>query len=263
MKAVCRALGALTVISGCLAGLAYAATEHGAGGSVPGGHGRAAAGPPGLVASASASRQGPRRPPRPLITKHPAKASLATSAGFAFTDKQRDVRFQCRLDKAGWSACQGSVVFKRLALGAHSFAVRALDRFGGRSPASRFDWARVEPMRFSIAPQLSGLSALYPGAPPVVLPVVLANPNRAPIFVTSLRVTATGGPPGCDSAANLALFRSSASSSAPIRIPARGSVSLPAAGASPPSMQLRELPLNQDACQGAQFSLAFSGGAHG
>jgi hypothetical protein len=73
----------------------------------------------------------------------------------------------------------------------------------------------------------------------------------------------TGDPEGCDSADNLELTQSSASSSAPLRIPARGSVSLPAQGVSAPSIRLRELPVNQDACQRAHFPLAFSGEAHG
>jgi hypothetical protein len=40
-------------------------------------------------------------------------------------------------------------------------------------------------------------------------------------------------------------------------------VTLPAPGVSPPAIQLRDLPFNQDACQGARFPLAFSGEARG
>jgi len=84
-----------------------------------------------------------------------------------------------------------------------------------------------------------------------------------PILVTSLQVRATADPPGCGSTENLVLSGSSASSAAPIKVPANGSVSLPAPGASAPSIQLRDLPVSQDACQRAQFPLAFSGTARG
>lgn len=257
-RAVGKAVVALLGISGCLGGLAYAAAGGGAGERA-----QTTAGPSLLAAPASAPRTAAKRPPRPRITAHPAKTSLSISAGFKFDSAQRDLRFQCRLDGDGWKACQGSIVFRRLAVGAHTFAVRALNRAGGRSSAARFSWTRAEPKSFSITPQLAGLNALYPGAAPVPLPLVLTNPNGAPILVTSLRVAVTGNPVGCDSASNLNLIPSSASPAAPIKIPARASVSLPAAGVSSPSIQLRDLPVNQDACQRAQFPLAFSGEARG
>jgi hypothetical protein len=121
----------------------------------------------------------------------------------------------------------------------------------------------LEPKEFSIVPRLSGLGALYPGAPPQLLPVTIVNPNPVPIFVTGLAVSATVDPNGCASAENLSLVASSASSATPVEVPANGSVSLPAPNASAPSIQLRDLPLNQDACQGARFPLSFSGEARG
>jgi hypothetical protein len=121
----------------------------------------------------------------------------------------------------------------------------------------------LEPKDFSIQPQLAGLGALYPGAPAQALPLAITNPNPVPIFITSLQVRATAEPAGCGSAENLVLTRSSASSAAPIKVPANGSVSLPAPGISAPSIQLRDLPVNQDACQRTQFPLAFSGTARG
>ena len=46
-------------------------------------------------------------------------------------------------------------------------------------------------------------------------------------------------------------------------IPAGGAVSLPAPGVAPPTIALRDLPFDQDACQGASFPSLFSGEAHG
>ncbi len=112
-------------------------------------------------------------------------------------------------------------------------------------------------------PQLSGIDALYPGAPAVALPVRIDNPNPVPILVTGLQVAATADPPGCSRGENLLFMPASLSKKAPLRVPAGGSATLPAAGISAPAIQLRNLPVNQDACQNAQFPLAFSGKAHG
>jgi hypothetical protein len=237
-----RALVALVVAGGCLGAVAYAAQQ------------KAGSGDPG---------PGGPRPSRPLIVRHPAKVSTASTAGFAFKVAHGTPRFQCRLDGGGWKGCRAPYVVRGVGPGDHSFAVRALSRSGRHGAAARFAWKRVEPKPFSIEPQLSSLGALYPGAAPQVIPLLLRNPNPVPIFVTALRVSVSADPPGCDGVMNLALSPSSASSSAPLKVPAGDSVSLPAPGASAPSIALRDLPINQDACQGVQFPLVFSGKAHG
>jgi hypothetical protein len=245
--AVVRTLVSLLGIAGCLAAVAFAATprQHGD----PGLRGRTSSGTGSL--------------PAPEITQHPDKMETSTSARFGFADRRPGLRFQCRLDRRGWRSCQAPLLFTGLAAGIHRFSVRARDNQGRRSRATRFRWRLLEPKDFSIQPELSSLSLLFPGAPPVALPLVIANPNPVPIFVTSLSVTTTGDPPGCAGAENLALGQSSLSSASPLKVPAGRSVSLPAAGVSPPSIQLRDLPVNQDACQNARFPLAFAGKARG
>ncbi|HWM54296.1 MAG TPA: hypothetical protein VNO20_02755 [Solirubrobacterales bacterium] len=240
--------GALTAALGvavCLGAVAYAAAPRGAAG--PGAERRPAR----------------ARLPMPTITHHPDKLATSTRARFGFTVRGRNRRFLCRLDRRGWRACRAPIVFAGLSPGAHAFAVRAADRRRRHGRAARFRWTLLAPKGFSIEPQLAGLGPLYPGAPPEPLPLTISNPNPVPIHVTSLRVAATADPPGCASAANLELTPSSVSSAAPLRVPARGSVGLPAEGASAPAIQLRDLPVNQDACQRAQFPLAFSGEARG
>ncbi len=235
------ALGVAT----CLGAVAYAAASHGAAGT------------------GTERRPASLRLPTPTITTHPSKLATSTRARFGFTVRGRNLRFQCRLDRRGWRACRAPIVFTGLAPGDHAFSVRALDRRRRHGRAARFRWSLLAPKDFSIVPQLAGLGPLYPGAPPSPLPLTISNPNPAPIHVTSLRVAATADPPGCGSDANLELTHSSVSSVAPLRVPAGGSVGLPAAGVSAPAIQLRDLPVNQDACQRAQFPLAFSGEARG
>lgn len=242
--------GVLAVLAGItgLGAVAYAAVPQGP--------------TPGSTPKAERS-QGVDSLPKPKITSHPNKLATSTSAKFAFTVRGAKPRFQCRLDSRSWSTCQTPVAFSKLATGSHSFSVRSLGARGKHGKAVRFRWQVLEPKDFSITPQLAGLSALYPGAPPQALPLTIANPNPVPIFVTSLQVKATADPPGCGSAENLVLAGSSASGTAPFKVPANGSASLPAPGISAPSIQLRDLPVNQDACQRTQFPLAFSGTARG
>jgi hypothetical protein len=247
MRTMRSVLAVLAGIAG-LGAVAYAATPRG----------RA----PDSAAMAQRS-QGAGSLPKPRITMHPDKLATSTSARFAFAIRGGKGRFQCRLDGRSWSACQAPVTFSRLAPGSHSFSVRSAGARGKHSRTARFRWQVLEPKDFSIVPQLAGLGPLFPGAPAQPLPLTIANPNPVPIFVTSLQVRATADPPGCGSAENLVLIGSSASGAGPIKVPASGSVSLPAPGVSAPSIQLRDLPVSQDACQRAQFPLAFSGTARG
>jgi hypothetical protein len=201
--------------------------------------------------------------PKPKITMHPEKLATSTSAKFGFTVRGGKPRFQCKLDGRGWSACQAPASYSKLAVGSHSFSVRSVDGRKKYSQAARFRWQVLEPKDFTITPQLANLSALFPGAPAQTLPLTIANPNPVPILVTSITVSAGASPPGCASAENLILTGTSASSASPIRVPANGSISLPGPGGLAPTIGLRDLPVSQDACQGAQFPLSFSGTARG
>jgi hypothetical protein len=91
---------------------------------------------------------------------------------------------------------------------------------------------------------------------------VIFNPNPVPITITSLRVSAGGGAPGCAPADNLALTVP-ALASGRLRIAAHGSVSLPTGTVAAPTIALIELPVPQDACKNANFALTFSGSARG
>lgn len=242
--------GLFAVLAGItgLGAVAYAATPHGSA--------------PDSVPIAERS-QGVNSLPRPKITMHPDKLAISTSAKFNFGVRGSRPLFQCHLDSRTWTACQSPLIFSRLTVGGHGFSVRVVGARGRHGKAARFRWRVLEPMGFSIEPRLESLGSLYPGAPPLTLPLVIANPNPVPIFITSLQVSATANPPGCSSAENLVMAGSSASSATPIKVPASRSVSLPAPGASAPAIQLRDLPVNQDACQKAQFPLSFAGMARG
>jgi hypothetical protein len=248
------------------------------------------------------ARGGGARVSAPSIVAKPARRTWRTSAGFRYRDRWRAARFQCSLDGSRWKSCKSPTRYPGpLAGGWHTFRVRALAKAPGAARRHAFsrptsytwlvdprppvphiahpaDLASPNPppsidqppspnpppsgLSFSIAAgEIVGVP-LYPGAAPRTIALTLSNPNDVAIFVTGLSVTVPSGPPGCDPAANLGVVQSDVSSLAPLDVPAHSSVTLPAQGRSAPTIQLVDLPINQDACQNARFPLSFAGSAH-
>jgi len=281
-----RVLLALTAVSACLVTVAYAATQPGRTGPGVAASKPVGVGPGhGIDASPGAGQE---RLLRPRFLEHPEATSVAVEPQFRFHvpprqqqqlrpslpsppgPPQRPRRFQCRLDNGGWRVCSSPERLTGLAPGDHSFAVRALNRAGRAGPAVSYSWRRAEPPSqrdkgdakpFSIE-LLGELEALHPGFPPQQVPVLIVNPNPVPIAVTSLTVAIDGEAPGC-AAENFAVTPSSASPTTPLTVPAGGSVSLPTATTSGPTIAMLNLAVDQDACQGAEIPLAFAGEAHG
>jgi hypothetical protein len=214
-----------------------------------------------LPAQVSPTNIGGPRAPR--IVGHPEPVDTSTEASFDFTEPAAGGPFSCRLDEGAWSACASPVSFTGLSVGVHDFLVRAHGHAGRAPEMSYMRWSVVRPSRFLITSRLSDLEDLYPGAPPVVLPIKVTNPGRAPIAVTQLVVTIPQDPPGCPSARNLQLISSNVSSARPLRLRAGGSAWLPGRGVSAPAIRMRNRPVNQNRCQRARFKLVFTGTAHG
>jgi hypothetical protein len=204
-----------------------------------------------------------RPPPTPTLTGHPSQTTTSTTASFTFTDGEPGVRYECSLDDDWAAACSSPTSYAGLDPGRHSFSVRAVDAAGNRSRWTSYSWTvtRATTRDFSISGNANAL--LYPGAPAQPIALTLSNPNSVAIYVTSIQVSVTASSsPGCSPATNLALTQSSASSAAPVRVPAGGSVTLPAQGVSAPTIRMLNLPVNQDACKNARFSLGYGGSAH-
>jgi hypothetical protein len=264
-----RAIIALVAAVACLGGVAYATTRS----DVAQRKGEGARHPAGKRDDG---------PPRPRFIEVPPSGGILTDVQFRFhvtpppqpagrpgpgpgpgpTPSARWRRFQCRFDGGEWSACSSPARFAGLEPGDHAFAVRALNRRGLPGQAAYYRWAQLEPQNFTIEP-LASLEELMPGAPAQQLPVRIGNPNPEPIEVTALTVAATPDAPACPGDTNFAVTPSSVSPAAPLSIPAGGAVSLPTATATAPALALRELPTDQNACQGATVHLVFSGEARG
>ncbi len=271
---------ALLAGSACLVAVAHAAT--GGGGreiGVAGSHVAVGAPHPGNSQSPG------ERVPGVRLIEVPQASSTATDPQFRFHVPPRDKkteqpspptapaasaprrRFQCELDGGRWVGCTSPYRLVGLAPGEHAFAVRALSRDDRLGPDVVYRWQVVEPAPavaagkpFSIE-QTAALAPLYPGDPAQPLPLAIGNPNSVPIEVTRL-TAAIGDAPGC-AAGNFELGASNVSAEAPLVVPAEGTVELPSAGISPPSIALLDLPVDQDACQGVELELALSGEARG
>jgi hypothetical protein len=267
-KRAVRALVALTAAVACLGGVAYAAGISGQ--SRP--HGKKAKHPP---------RNQGQGPPRPRLIEVPVDGGVDPDSQFRFhvappeqegavpgpgpggSAPDRWRRFQCRLDGGEWDGCASPYLLRGLEPAEHSFAVRALNRRGLSGQVARYRWALLEPKEFSVEPLSGSLDELMPGAPAQPLPVRITNPNPAPIEVTSLTVAVSPEPSACPADPNFEVIPSSLSPAAPLTVPAGGSASLPTASATAPAVAMRELPVDQNACQGATVHLDFSGDARG
>jgi hypothetical protein len=263
-----RALVARVVAVTCLGGVAYAATLSER--SQPRGK----------------DKRQPRKqgqgPPRPRFIEVPPNGSVDPDSQFRFhvappeqqtaasgpgpgapQQPARWRRFECRLDGGGWDGCASPYLLRALEPGDHSFAVRALNRRALAGAVAHYRWALLEPREFSVEPLTGSLEELRPGAPAQPLPLRIVNPNPAPIEVTSLTVAVAPESSTCPADPNFEVTPSSLSPAAPLTVPAGGSVSLPTATATAPAVAMRELPVDQNACQDATVRLDFSGEARG
>jgi hypothetical protein len=283
-----KAIVALAAASACLGAVAYAATRAARPVADLGGNQVVSVGTEHGAGGPRATGEEPLL--RPRFIEVPDPTSTASEAQFRFHVPPRAQRplpslpgppgepkpprpFQCRLDDRDWRSCGSPYRLGALAPGGHVLAVRAFNREDRPGPAISYSWRQTNPSpQIEQAEQVDSkpfaielreeLEDLYPGYPPQPVPVLIANPNSAPIEVTSLTVAIAGDSPDCP-AENFVLTPSSVSPAAPLTVPADSSVSLPTATASAPTIGMLNLPVNQDACRGAEVPLAFDGEAHG
>jgi hypothetical protein len=84
--------------------------------------------------------------PDTSIASGPAGSTSSTSASFTFSSSEPGSTFDCRIDGGAWSSCSSPKSYGGLALGAHTFDVRATDTAGNleATPASS-SWTVVPP----------------------------------------------------------------------------------------------------------------------
>ena len=74
------------------------------------------------------------------LTATPDTATPSTGATFAFSANEAGATFECRLDGAAYLPCASPRTYTALAVGAHTFDVRAIDAEGLASPAVSCAW---------------------------------------------------------------------------------------------------------------------------
>jgi hypothetical protein len=208
---------------------------------------------------------------------------------------------ECRLDDGDWKECDSPTSVGGLSLGTHSFAVRAVATAGRIGPVAARSWKVVKRTRpapestpapvaqpsapappvvtpvppvepeepyppadekLRIEADTSALAPLLPGAPPQPLPLTIVNEADEAALITSLDVTVTSPVADCTEV-NFEVTPAGISAALPLEVPAEGSVALPAPGFAAPQLSMRELPVNQDPCQGVQLQLEFDAEATG
>ncbi|MGH3054134.1 MAG: hypothetical protein ACRDL7_04050, partial [Gaiellaceae bacterium] len=73
-------------------------------------------------------------PPNTRLDSGPASPTTSADASFSFSSDDTAATFQCNLDGAGWSTCTSPATYSGLALGWHTFAVRAVNDAGAVDP---------------------------------------------------------------------------------------------------------------------------------
>ncbi len=207
-------------------------------------------------------------PPVPMITEAPASLTYDTSVHFEFSDQGQHGTFLCRLDNGPFTPCSpAGTSYQGLGLGRHCFYVLAVQG-EYRSAPRGFCW-RCQPIRVSGDFTIGGNAAdpFYPGTSEP-LDLVITNPFKFAIKVLTVSVTVGPVPtrngvpdPACPAATNLLVTRPLGTT---MTAPAQSTKSLSDLGvpqAQWPALTMPDLPTNQDACEGATFTLVYSGNA--
>jgi subtilisin-like proprotein convertase family protein len=117
------------------------------------------------IASQKASCNVDRSAPDTVIGAGPPNPTTSTSATFSIGSADETAIFECRLDSTAWAPCGRTVAYSGLALGAHSFAARAIDGSDNEdaSPAT-YEWKVTQPAAsFVLAPTEERLSTAAAG----------------------------------------------------------------------------------------------------
>ena len=96
--------------------------------------------------------------PNTIIDSGPSGSTAQTTALFTFSSTEAGSTFECQLDGGGYSSCTSPANYPGLAVGSHTFDVRATDPSGNvdASPASR-SWTIVQSSDTTITSGPSGL----------------------------------------------------------------------------------------------------------
>jgi hypothetical protein len=218
-----------------------------------------------------------RTPPSvPEITEYPDNPTLETTATFGYANADTDppvVTFQCKLDGGAFVPCgsspSSSATYPNVAMGDHTFSVRALDAVSNPSGPASFDWT-VATGSFGITGDLS--DTLYPGMAWAPLDLTFTNPYSFTLDISGVQVgvqqttysgtTANTGPDACRGPQNVVV---DVPAGLTISVPAKSSRSLsgdpgvPIAETLWPRVRMLNTDWNQDTCKTMTFKFTYTG----
>ena len=209
----------------------------------------------------------PEAPPATVIVVGPPASTIDPDATFIFTNSRAGVTFECRLDSGPFEPCSSPKTSEDLAVGPHTFFVRAVDGTG-TGPVAQHPWTIVT-AGFGISGSLTAQQQLAPG---VTWPLDLefTNPynNAQGIDVKTLDITVNnltmrdGEPnPNCIGSENVIVDPKTAWN---INLPPRSTVKLServSNSESWPQVTMKNEPWNQDACKNSVFTFTYTGTA--
>jgi hypothetical protein len=203
----------------------------------------------------------------PVLTSVPADPTSTVTNTASWTHPQPGMSFRCSTDDRGWFPCTTPVTWELdpTRAGRHRLSVRAADGTGRQSASADYtfsyrDTLRALGLQFTVTGSIDGLA---PGIWRPV-PVRVSNPGPVTVHVTGLELhlSSDSTPPGCAAVTNLEVRQPQIAADTVLQVPARATVTLPAAGMSTAAIRLRDLPtVNQDACKNKSFALTWSGTA--
>lgn len=90
-------------------------------------------------------------PPETSITASPPASTTSPETQFSFVSSEAGI-FECRIDDGPFEACVSPTTYGLLALGSHTFEVRAVDTAGNTDPTPASHSWTIEPVIFDITP---------------------------------------------------------------------------------------------------------------
>lgn len=201
--------------------------------------------------------------PDALTTRTTARITFSATS---LNDVGQTITFLCRLDAFLYRDCQSPYSIVKLKPGQHCFSVKPKDEAGNEGPAAQTCWTVVLDSGFKVSGETTGV--LSPGATsPVNLSI--QNPFTFPIKIvevgTTLGVTTKRGSadePACNGTTNFEVSKQLEAVSAAIVVPAQSTKSLSELGVAQnrwPTITMKDLNVDQGACQGVRLTLQYAG----
>jgi RNA polymerase sigma factor (sigma-70 family) len=128
-------------------------------------------------------------PPMTTISSAPPSSTTSSSASFTFSSNESGSTFACALDGGAYMACSSPTSYTSLAVGSHTFSVRATDPAGNTGQPASHSWTIVKPQpdlvissltKFTVTVTNRGTATAGPSVLTITLVGTFTVPSLAP-----------------------------------------------------------------------------------